>query len=196
MNFVITSDGTVRSYKSARVAQAMCSQLFAAGDTSAVVATSESVASVPTSLLVTLHNIIRPEKPVKKFADRETAEKRMKGVLDVLGKPGEQPTLSVAADPADDTTTTEEGQVATKSKRASKKVKTESPNGAGRRTKYAGKVIRKIATKNPRREGTGGHASWGVLKDGMAVEAYLAAGGRTQDLEWDIAHDWAKLENA
>jgi hypothetical protein len=44
--------------------------------------------NVPTPLLVILHNAIRPEKPVTRFASRETAQIRLKGVLEVLAKPG------------------------------------------------------------------------------------------------------------
>ncbi len=123
-HYVITADGTVRSYKRAQVAAAMCSQIFASGDKSVVTAEGDNLSTVPSALLVILHNIIRPEKPVKKFADRETAEKRMKGVLEVLAKPGEMPTLAVPSEEnasestPEVSTSSEDTNVATKTKKA------------------------------------------------------------------------------
>jgi hypothetical protein len=207
-HYVITTDGNVRSYKRHALALAMCLQLNAASspEQTAYVASDDDkgLADVPSALLVTLHNIIRPEKPIKKFADRETAERRMKGVLEVLAKPGEAPQDS----PADDATTGAEGtgegtqnedpSMATKAKRtrAAKKTTTTAGEGAGRPSAFAGKVIRKVADKNPRREGTHGFNSWECIKNGMSYEKYLEAGGRRTDLAWDLAKGYVKLEKA
>lgn len=99
MNFVVTPDGSVRSYRQKSIAAAMANQLKDAG---AVLATEDDLSKISTPVLVTLHNVIRPEKPVTRFADRATAEKRMKGVLETLAKPGEAPDLGIA--PEDETT--------------------------------------------------------------------------------------------
>jgi hypothetical protein len=40
--------------------------------------------------------------------------------------------------------------------------------------------------KTPRREGTHGFKSFALIKNGMSYEAFIAAGGRTKDLAWDI----------
>lgn len=53
----------------------------------AVAASDTDLSEVPTALLVKLHNLVRPERPVVRFSDRATAEKRLEGVLDLLAKP-------------------------------------------------------------------------------------------------------------
>lgn len=61
----------------------------------------------------------------------------------------------------------------------------------------AGKLTGKLYLKrkdNPRKEGTHGWNSWNLIKDGMTVEAYLQAGGRNNDLRWDIDHGWVELK--
>lgn len=221
LHFVVTTDGAVRSYKKVGQATAMALQLNTAslqagGSQVAYPATDADLSQLPSSLLVVLHNLIRPEKPIKKFADRETAEKRMKGVLEVLAKPGEAPTdepVEGAAETTEEegttestesspTTTNEEGtDMATKAakksgRKAAKKTTTTTEAGAGRPSAFAGKIIRKVATGNPRREGSLGYKSWEVLKSGMTYEKYIAAGGRRTDLAWDLAKGFVKLEKA
>jgi hypothetical protein len=56
----------------------------------------------------------------------------------------------------------------------------------GPKSKFSGKFLYKLVDKNPRREGTWGYRSWELIKDGMSYEAYKAAGGRNNDLQWDI----------
>ena len=189
-HYVVTPDGVVRSYTKAASATAMGLQLNAAAAQDgkqqvAFIATDDDLSQVPTSVLVTLHNIIRPEKPVKKFSDRATAEKRMQGVLEVLAKPGEAP----AADASQ-----ENDSMASKTKKS--RARTTEGASAGRPSIFAGKIIRKVESKNPRKEGTKGFESWNVLKGGMTYEQYVAAGGRRQDLAWDLERNWVKLENA
>jgi hypothetical protein len=222
-HYIVTLDGTVRSYKTASAARDMGLQLNTASSPkqTAFVATDDDLSQLPSALLVTLHNLIRPEKPIKKFADRETADKRMKGVLEVLAKPGE-----VATAPAGEvevteekeqgeeaategntestegtTNNTEDSDMAAKkgrksAKKATAKKSATEGEGAGRPSAFAGKVIRKVATSNPRREGTHGYNSWEALKSGMTYEKYIAAGGRRQDLAWDLAKGYIKLEKA
>ena len=54
--------------------------------------------------------------------------------------------------------------------------------------------IVKLVKDNPRREGTNGHQSWQVTRDGMSVEQYVAAGGRLDDLRWNVKHGWLRLD--
>jgi hypothetical protein len=56
----------------------------------------------------------------------------------------------------------------------------------GPKSKFRGKFLYKLVDKNPRREGTWGYRSWELIQDGMSYEAYKAAGGRNNDLQWDI----------
>lgn len=184
-HYVVTPTAQVFSYKSFNQASAA-----AANVPDAVLATDVDLSKVPTATLVTLYNTIRPEKPIKKFADRETAETRMKGVLEVLAKPGEAPVASAT----DDTTTEGDMATKTKGKRVAKKATT-SEGSVGRTSAFSGKVIRKLVDENPRREGTFGYASFALIKNGMTYEKFIEAGGRRQDLAWDIEHKYVKLEN-
>lgn len=97
-HYVVTPDGAVRKYTAKSVAMAMIAQLG-----TAYYATDNDFKAIPSPVLVTLHNVIRPEKPVTRFSDRATAEKRLTGVLEVLAKPGEAPT-TVEGATKDDTT--------------------------------------------------------------------------------------------
>jgi hypothetical protein len=200
---------SVLSFKNAKYAAAVAASQGGVEGVTTVVATDEEkdgkplgLANVPTQTMVLLYNTIRPEKPIKKFADRETAERRMKGVLEVLAKPGEAPSQEVLEQQAgtDNTNEPQEGDdMATKSgrKRAAKKTTTTTTGErTGRPSGFAGKVIRKVATENPRREGTHGYSSWELIKNGMTYEKYIAAGGRRQDLAWDLERGYVKLEKA
>jgi hypothetical protein len=48
------------------------------------------------------------------------------------------------------------------------------------------KKIKKLVQENPRREGTHGFKSWEKIENGMSVALYLEAGGRMNDLLWEI----------
>jgi hypothetical protein len=50
-------------------------------------------------------------------------------------------------------------------------------------------IIIKDVKTNPRKEGTLGHASFALIKNGMTVAKFIELGGRTTDLRWDIAHN-------
>lgn len=56
--------------------------------------------------------------------------------------------------------------------------------------KFVGKTIRSLVTENPRREGTHGHISMAIVIKAKEIsyEDYRAAGGRPNDLQWDIDH--------
>jgi len=57
--------------------------------------------------------------------------------------------------------------------------------------KFVGKTIRSLVTENPRREGTHGHISMAIIIKAKEIsyEDYRAAGGRPNDLQWDIDHN-------
>lgn len=57
----------------------------------------------------------------------------------------------------------------------------------------AGKKIYRIVKTNPRKENTWGWKSFNVVKDGMTVAEYLKAGGRRNDLAWDVDHKFLEL---
>lgn len=67
-----------------------------------------------------------------------------------------------------------------------------NPN-PGVRSSKAGKKIHKLVEGNPRREGTHGHKSFAIIKNGMTYEDYMSSGGRNNDLAWDIDHGFVEL---
>lgn len=81
-------------------------------------------------------------------------------------------------------------------KAAKKGAKTAKAERKVRTSPYAGMKIVKLVTKNPRKAGTSGASSWDVIRNGMKYEEYIKAGGKRRDLEWDVDHEWAKLEKS
>lgn len=78
-----------------------------------------------------------------------------------------------------------------------KRTKVAEPEGqAGRVSMYAGKVIVKLVDENPRREGTHGFNSWKLLRKNMTYEQYITAGGRREDLAWDLLKGNCKVVRA
>ena len=65
----------------------------------------------------------------------------------------------------------------------------------GRRSKFSGKRIYKKIDYNPRDAIKKGHGyrSWELIEDGMTYEEYIDAGGRYQDLNWDLEREWVEL---
>lgn len=53
--------------------------------------------------------------------------------------------------------------------------------------------ITKLVKTNPRAEGSFGWESFNLICSGMTVEAYIAAGGRSKDLRWDISKGNVKV---
>lgn len=69
--------------------------------------------------------------------------------------------------------------------------KKEAGASSGRRGRASSFVGKKIYIKtegkeNPRRQGTAGYKSFSKISNGITFEEYIAAGGRPQDLAWDI----------
>ena len=79
----------------------------------------------------------------------------------------------------------------TKKPAAEKKAKAPKAEGSTRgRSRAFGDdaVITVKAEKNPKREGSKGHAAFALYKSGMTVKSFLAKGGRTMDLGYDVKH--------
>lgn len=57
----------------------------------------------------------------------------------------------------------------------------------------SGKTIHILCKGNPRRPGTHGHTSFALVKEGMTYEAYKAAGGRNNDLQWDLDKGFVEM---
>lgn len=119
------------------------------------------------------------EKPVNKFSDKGAAARRVWAM--VQGAP-------IAPE--------EE-----KSQPVAPSVPTDKPVGKrGRQPgsgEFAGKTVFALKDVNPRRIGTAGFKSFEIIrgkKDGVSYADYIAAGGRPNDLRWDIEHKWAEVK--
>lgn len=62
-----------------------------------------------------------------------------------------------------------------------------------RPSQFSGRKITKLVKDNPRQKGTHGFRSFALIKNGMTYEQYLAAGGRRNDLAWDLGHRYVKV---
>ena len=117
------------------------------------------------------------DKPVKKFADNKTGAERIIKLaqnMNVETTPFDHADKPVPADRG------EAGLSTTTMGKADAK----KPRG-----KYAGRMIRTISVRNPRREGTKGFHSMGILINAgepVSYESYIAQGGRPNDLAWDL----------
>ena len=125
------------------------------------------------------------DKPVKKFADNKTGAERIIKLAQ---------NMNVEITPFDSSANIEKkiqelpvkaGPVS--SELFGKIVKDDA--NQPRRGKYAGRMIRTISVRNPRREGTKGFHSMGILINAgepVSYESYIAQGGRPNDLAWDL----------
>ena len=120
------------------------------------------------SLFVDAYNN-HSDKPVKKFENRQVAAKRITQLAATLEIEKDRRKIS-----GEDTVTEEAVQeAAPKAKRVSLK----------------GKMIQSTTLVNPRREATKGFNSMQILIDAgkpISYEAYISAGGRSNDIAWDI----------
>lgn len=147
MFYAISPDGAaILSYKRKNDAMARATEIgghFASDATES----DTGLTTVPSPLLVTIHNLIRPEKPVTRFSDRTTGEKRLKGVLEVLAKPGapvEETATAVVEEEEEEFTpdpalSAEENEVARAAKKSARK------SGAKKKS-----TAKKTTTRKPR----------------------------------------------
>lgn len=50
-----------------------------------------------------------------------------------------------------------------------------------------------VAEENPKRKGSGAYDRFSKYRNGMTIEAYLAAGGTTGDVNWDLEKGYIKI---
>jgi hypothetical protein len=121
-------------------------------------------------------------KPLAKFKDRETAERRVTELVtahnELVGNSSKPSAVKKAA----------------KAAKTSKADASEDSGKRGRPSSLAGQKLYPLVKDNPRREGTCGHKSFGLITKGMTYEAYIEAGGRARDLAWDIAHNYVEAK--
>ena len=114
------------------------------------------------------------DKPVKKFRDRETAVARTWEELVKI-----KPSNLVEERHDEDSGANPQG---TKAK----------PRGI-RNSGYGGHIFVALCSENPRRPGSHGFNSMEIIidagKEGISYEDFIVAGGRRQDLAWDLKHD-------
>lgn len=148
---------------------------------------------LPTGKIVEIHNILS-EKPVKAFKDRATALARTNALVAKRRAEGEAEWVRVLNGELADYSeyfaveaTKEIKKAAKKEKKAAVKKVAAKPKSA-----LAGKRLRKLEKKNPRKEGTHGHKSWDAYKSNTKYEKAVEAGARPQDIQWDISKGWVE----
>lgn len=138
----------------------------------------KKIADMTSAEIVAEYNQIAPKK-VSRFENRATAERRLQEARD--RKAALAPRVGSAANETKATVNPD-------------KPKTIRTAGLpGPRSQHTGQKIYKLVDKNPRRVGTHGYKSFELIKDGMTYEAYRLAGGRTNDLAWDIDHGYVEM---
>lgn len=133
------------------------------------------------SELARFYNTIA-EKPVNKFSDKAAAARRVWAMVQGTPIAPEEEKPQPEAKPAPVA-----APVAEKKGRGRKA-------GSG---EFAGKTVFALKDVNPRRIGTAGFKSFEIIrgqKDGVLYADYIAAGGRPNDLRWDIEHKWAEVK--
>jgi hypothetical protein len=126
--------------------------------------------SASTADLVKFYNEHSGSKPIVKFSDRTTAERRVAELIKAHNE------LSGPTSKETKTKKMTEAPIAPTTEKSTR----------GRTSSLAGKTIVKLSAENPRREGTNGWKSWNLITEGMTYEQYVAAGGRRVDLAWDL----------
>jgi hypothetical protein len=142
------------------------------------------IKKAPTGDLVKWYNENSGVKPIAKFKDRATAEKRCAELKQAVNE---------LSNTNGGTKGAAKAAKAEKAPKASKKGETSEVNGKTRKSASSDKTIHRAIDpetkkpyENPRREGTHGHKSWSVIKDGMSYADFIAAGGRAVDLRHDV----------
>lgn len=130
---------------------------------------------------------------VKKFSDRATGLKRLTAMRQKLAGWNSLSNSTPETQLNNDTDTAVIENEAAVDEAAVDAAAAAPASRRGRSKKICG--VRLYATskcteRNPRREGTNGYRSLQIIIDnpGILAEDYFAQGGRTNDLQWDIAH--------
>lgn len=130
-----------------------------------------------------------------KFSDLETAKKKCKELEDAI----DSLSSTSGAKKVSKKGAAKAAAKAKQQKKTAKKgggTKKDEGAGPGRKSNYAGKLIYKNVDGNPRREGTHGFKSFALIKNGMTYEQYITAGGRANDLAWDVEKGNVKIKAA
>lgn len=184
-DFFNKTDARILAFQSARDARSI-------GNGYVIAASEEDLekSNVKLGQLVELYNSLS-SSPVKNFRDRPTGIKRIIALAQAKAKlveqPKEEPMTEVAA------------PVKAKPEKKQRAEKAPSTGKKGRTSHFEGKTIRlnPDVKENPRREGTHGYTSMQIIlnsPNGISYEDYIGAGGRRQDLAWDIAHGSVYVE--
>lgn len=56
------------------------------------------------------------------------------------------------------------------------------------------KTIHVLAESNPRRAGTSGWLNFNLYKEGMTIEDFKKAGGKSNHMAWDLEHKYIELK--
>jgi hypothetical protein len=57
------------------------------------------------------------------------------------------------------------------------------------------RVVRLIATDNPKRPGSASHARFALYRDGMSVQEFCRLGGTRADVKWDAERGYISVED-
>lgn len=161
---------------------------------------SINIETSSTEELLAFYNANSGTKALASFKDRADAEKRVAELVDAHNELAGGASKGKGKKAAPVAAKGKKGSKApapapAKGKKESKGSVTVKGGTAGRFARVGGKFF-KLVKENPRREGTHGHKSFNLLKDGMTYDEYIAAGGRNNDLRWDIDHGWVEQRAA
>lgn len=113
---------------------------------------------------------------------------------------GEKGTTMATAAPAKKTATAApapKGKAAPAAKPEPKAKATKAPaekgERRGRTSRYAGKNITLLVKENPKREGTAAYERFELYSKHKTTDAFLAAGGTSSTLAYDVEHEYIKL---
>ena len=155
--------------------------------------------NIDTGKLLNVFNKVST-KQVKRFADKKTGAKRLFNLI------SEMPVTHTLWDSGEYNPKVSSQMFAQRAKQEMElykdKVPTTGPKVSKPRGQFAGKWIKILVDKNPRKKNTKevcGYASFNLLlKHGadMPYELYIKSGGRLEDLKWDIKKGWAEVYDA
>jgi len=157
------------------------------GNGSIIFRSSEQLAKNPNTtgqVLVRAFNELSPVE-TKKFADKFSGAKRLFKLVQESSPKNDFYGKFESSDVSKETYNSIEELAASAEKSAANNEKPKKPRG-----KFAGKVIKLLVDKNPRREATHGFHSMGILinasPSNVTFEDYIKDGGRIADLQWDL----------
>lgn len=170
--------------------------------------------------LTEMYNSLAPkDKQVKKFRDKPTAQRRLtdlmagapskaqpeptdadkaKTLAKVLAKSGDVPAITGTVENKAkgnkyDLDLTFNSKINLKDAVSQVQHQTRGITLVGKRSKFAGKRIKIISEKNPRRAGTAGWHNWNIYDNLMTYEQFIIAKGGANHLRWDVEHGFIEL---